>query len=534
MVSSPTKPADIASKMRLSALERLYRQSVLYGWQLRGADRSRLRAGLQDPWRGDPVRGADLIAFRIDLRDLADIHASFAWLRDLRAEGGAAARSRARDLISEWIESNQRWQLPHWQPDLTGERLAILALNYGWYGDSADEAFQAKLAKSVEMQLRSLAIDWRRMKSPDAQITALAGIALAEAALGGEAARIDALLEMLHPKLDSLVLADGGHVSRMPDRHVGLLRKLVEIRMATSHAGADATALTDVMNRMGAITRMWRHGDGRLVHFNGGGMVTAETIEETLLRAGVRGKPLQQAPYSGFLRLGSGRTVVIMDAGDPAVSPQDPDRIISLGTLGFEMSIGSTQLVVNPGQTVSDPNMLRIMSSTAAHSALGLDNQNSSNPREGRIAGISGVEVGEATGGILAVASHDGFEASHGILHHRKLYLKTGGANLRGADTLEYTGAPGEIPNLAVIRFHLHPKVTAAMLPNGSVLMKIRGSRTGWTMKADGAVAEIDNSVYFEDGIRHACQQIVLKTVIDDIRTTGSCEIRWAFTRSTQ
>ena len=209
---------------------------------------------------------------------------------------------------------------------------------------------------------RSLAIDWRWMKSPDAQITALAGIALAEAALGGEAGRIDALLELLHPKLETLVLADGGHISRMPDRHISLLRKLVEIRMATSHAGADATRLSDVMNRMGAITRLWRHGDGRLVHFNGGGLVAAETIEETLLRAGVRGKPLQQAPYSGFLRLGSGRTIVIMDVGDPAVAPQDPDRVVSLGTLGFEMSIGSTQLVVNPGQTVSDPNMLRIMS----------------------------------------------------------------------------------------------------------------------------------------------------------------------------
>ena len=67
MASSPTKPADTDPKMRLSALERLYRQSILYGWQLRGADRSRMRAGLQDPWRGDPVRGADLIAFRITL-----------------------------------------------------------------------------------------------------------------------------------------------------------------------------------------------------------------------------------------------------------------------------------------------------------------------------------------------------------------------------------------------------------------------------------------------------------------------------------
>ena len=103
------------------------------------------------------------------------------------------------------------------------------------------------------------------------------------------------------------------------------------------------------------------------------------------------------------------------------------------------------------------------------------------------MASISGVEVGEADGGVLAVATHDGFDASHGLLHHRKLYLKTGGANLRGADILEYTGAPGQIPQLALIRFHLHPRVTAAVLANGAVLMKIRGSKTGWTMKASGA-----------------------------------------------
>ena len=67
-----------------------------------------------------------------------------------------------------------------------GERLAIIAMNYGWYGDSADKTFQSRLAHSVEMQLRCLAMDWRRMRSVDQQIGALRGIALAEAALGGE------------------------------------------------------------------------------------------------------------------------------------------------------------------------------------------------------------------------------------------------------------------------------------------------------------------------------------------------------------
>jgi len=114
-----------------------------------------------------------------------------------------------------------------------------------------------------------------------------------------------------------------------------------------------------------------------------------------------------------------------------------------------------------------------VMCTTAAHSTVGLDNQNSTSLRTGRIANVSNVEVGEARGGILAVATHDGFDASHGILHHRKL----------------------------IVRFHLHPKVAAAMLSSGAVLLKIRGSRAGWTLKAQGAHLEIGNSTYFEDWI---------------------------------
>ena len=526
--------AGAAMPMRLSGLQKLYRQSGLFGWQLRGGQRDSLRPGLQDPWQGNAQRGSDIMAYRTPPANSDVAQASFGWLRDLRAEGGVEARSRARDLIIEWIDANQSWRLPDWRPDLMGERLAVIAMNYGWYGDSADEAFQSRLAHSVEMQLRCLAMDWRRMRNVDQQIGALRGLALAEAALGGDSTRIEALQDMLFPKLRAVVHDDGGHVSRMPDRHIQLMRQLVEFRMATSLAGVDGSAINESITRMGAVARMWRHGDGRIAHFNGGGGISAEAAEETLLRAGVRGKAVQQAPYCGFLRMGSGRTVVIMDAGDmvrDSMADGDTDVIAGSGTLGFEMSVGPTQLVVNSGQMMKDPTLRRVMCSTAAHSTLGLDNQNSSSSRDGRFASISDVEVGEAPGGLLAIGTHDGFERSHGILHHRKLYLKTGGSNLRGADHLEYTGAPGEIPNLAVIRFHLHPKVTAAMLPSGTVLMKIRGSRVGWTFKADGAVTEIDNSVYFEDGIRQASQQIVLKAVVSDIRTTGSHEIRWAFTR---
>ena len=519
-------------RMRLSAIDRLIRGTGLFRWQLRGGGRGSLRASLQDPWRGDLVNGRDILANRFDPASDAAYFQSFEWIRDLRVEGGSDARARARDLIANWVADNQRWQLPDWRPDIMGRRLAVLALNYGWYGHSAPEQFQIQLSAALDMQLNCLATDWRRMPSLEDQIGALRGLALAETAFGISEDRFTALMDLILPKLDSVILADGGHISRMPDRHVTLMRQLVELRIAASAAGGESSRLGDMITRMGAIIRLWRHGDGRISHFNGGGGISAEHVEETLLRAGVRGKPLQQAPYTGFLRIGSGRTLVIMDAGEPAPA-RDGREATGLGTLGFEMSVGPTQLIVNPGQMMTDPTMRRIMSSTAAHSTLGLDNQNSSSPQNGRIASISGVEVGEADGGILAVATHDGFEASHGLLHHRKLYLRTGGANLRGSDILEYTGAPGEIPQLALIRFHLHPRVTAAMLANGSVLMKVRGSKTGWTMRASGAKPEIDNSVYFEDGVRQASQQIILKAVMADIRTIGSHEVKWAFTRGT-
>ena len=528
------KAGDTSSTgtMRLSTPERLYRRSGLFRWRLRGTVRGQLRAGLQDPWHGDQALGAELSAGRALAGIAPESWAAFGWLRDLRADGGDAARTRARDLITKWIAQNQSWGLPDWRPDLMGQRLAMLAMNFGWYGESADEKFQQQLALSVEMQLRCLAIDWRRMVRIDDQVGALRGIALAEAAMGSDADRISALLDLLVPKLDALVLADGGHVSRMPDRQVTLMRRLVETRIATSLVGADDTRLSEITDRMGGVLRMWRHGDGRVAHFNGGGGIPAETVEQTLLRAGTRSKTIQQAPYTGFLRLGSGRTVVIMDAGEPVADAEG--TVSGFGTLGFEMSVGPTRLVVNSGQMMEDPTLRRVMCSTAAHSTLGLDNQNSTRLQDRRVARVSGVEVGEAQGGLLAVASHDGFEASHGIVHHRKLYLKTGGANLRGADTLEYTGAPGEIPALANIRFHLHPRVTAAQLANGAVLMKIRGSRVGWTFKASGGTVEIDNSVYFEDGVRQASQQILVKAVVGDIRTTGAHEIKWAFQRSSQ
>lgn len=536
MATTTPDMRDQSAGWTVNSVERLFRRSRLFQWQLATHDAVEIRAGLLDHWRGSASIGSAILKdARAQLGTGLSFH-TFEWLRDLRAFGGSQARAVGRNEVNDWLVANGAWHPELWRPDVMGDRLTHLAAAYGWFGESATASFQTRLAHSLSVQAKCLALDWRRMTSVSAKLRALRGLASAEAVLGSTPDQMTALLDLALPIVQSVLNPDGGHISRMPDRQITMLRHLIELRTAAAFSGVAADSrLEELITRMGTMCRMWRNADGQLAHFNGGGALSREVIEETLVRAGPRGKVLQQAPYTGFLRFSTGRSMVIMDAGSPpsAVSESDGERrITGLGTLSFEFNVGQTPLVVNAGQTASDPQFNRLLCSTSAHSTLALDDHNSSDLGANRIAQISGVEVGPATGGILAEASHDGYEASHGILHHRQVFLATGGGNLRGSDRLEYTGAPGEIPRQGVIRFHLHPKVSAAMLGNGRVLMKIRGSRAGWIFKAGNAAVSLDNSVYFEGGVRSSCQQIVLRTPLNGIRSVGEHLVKWAFQRN--
>ena len=513
---------------RIGKFEQLFRKTSLFNWSLAGSPAYRLSHMVPDYWRGSASLGSRIMTSNTNWRSDSRDFDQFEWLRDLRAFGGSQARRRARQLVESWINNNNDWRASSWQPDIMGQRIANLVFCYDWYASSAPEDFQTKLSRTIVRQAHCLAMDWPRLYDQTSQLTALKGLFVGQSAFGTKPDNLAALLDLVLPLVDEVTHADGGHRSRMPDIHLKLLRDLVEIRTAASSSGVEtAPKLNKKIAQMASICRMWRHADGQFARFNGAGMMATEKIEETLARSGQRGKVLQQAPLSGFFRFSSGRSTVIMDTG----APQTSAAITGYGTLAFEFAVGQNLLVINPGQTATDPHLQRLLCSTKAHSTLSIDGQDTSNPDENRIAKVSNLEIGPAEGGLLAVAAHDGYGPSHGILHHRHLFLATGGGNLRGADILDYTGAPGEIPRLAEVRFHLHPRVTAAMLRDQRILLKIRGNRSGWVFRSNAATT-LDNSLFFQGTNRMNCQQIVASLALADLRTVGSVTVKWAFTRS--
>lgn len=520
-----------SSDWQITRTERLVKQSAVYRWQLRGPLPDWPSAKLMDPWQGRAMRGSQLVQGGLSQMLKDDAYHNFGWLRDIRDYGGAAGRSLAREHIEKWCRTHSNWHEGLYRPDRLGIRLSHLFFTLSWFGESASDEFQDLLLKSLSFQTKSLSLDWQRLEDVNKQIPALKGLFIAQVMLHRQDKDVASLRDIILQKAKSLLHPDWGHKSRAPEAHMQLLKHLIEVRQASNlFDSAPNLPLDEIITNMGNLMKLWRHQNGEFVHFQGAGKSSAAEIEDVLKRCGPKGKITPQAPHTGYLRLSAARNVIIMDAGSPTPHLHDAS---CASTLAFEFSVGNARFIVSAGQYAADKRLGAVLRKTAAHSALTLDGIDSSDASQDRIAKIFDVEAGPAEKGMLAKASHNGYQQSHGILHHRQIYLTSSGDNLRGADRLEYTGDPGEIPSMAEIRFHLHPKVSAAMLGDNRVLLKIQGQKAGWIFKSKGGTPRLEPSLYFDNGRRTSCQQIVLRVPLSQIRNVGEIDARWAFMKST-
>jgi len=472
--TATASPDETIKRWRLSKFEILYRQSWLFRWQLNEAEAASPLPVFVDPWRGNPQNGALIAQGTLPYEFSSETFARFDWIRDLRDYGGSRARMTARALISRWLDDYKNWSFVQWRPDLIAIRLTNLALTYGWFGQSADEDFQTVLKQMMTIQFRCLSLDWQRLASPFDQLVALSGLVMSQVALNlpmqsqKGTKDITALLDLIVPKVKGQLNPDGGHKSRQPETNLALLRLLLECRVAMAHIGVtDRPDLAEITLRMAAITKMWRHGTGEFAHFHYAGRIPAQDIEQVIARCAIKGRVTSVAEDTGFVRLSAARSLVIMDTG--VCKPARTESSISelhppASVFAFEFSVSNHQFIVNSGQTSPEPRLNRALCQTAAHSCLTLDGLDNHRPHANLPAAILNLEVSTAEDGFLIEGLHDGYVKSHGILHKRQLFLAKSGSSLRGRDKLSYTGAPGEIPSEALIRFHLHPRVSGAKL----------------------------------------------------------------------
>src|SRR3546814_15016312 len=123
-----------------------------------------------------------------------------------------------------------------------------------------------------------------------------------------------------------------------------VLRDLVDVRSALLAAGESLpTFLLAGIDRAAPFLRMLRHNDGGLGLFNGSGEGEGWLVDMLLAQADARGRAPTSAPQSGFDRIVSTRTTVLMDTGTPPQAALDIHP--QAGTLPPPLSAGKERSI---------------------------------------------------------------------------------------------------------------------------------------------------------------------------------------------
>ncbi len=496
---------------------------------------------VRDPWPGEPARGAALLRGELSvLGSTASLrpegfcatgvtaalrrHAhGFAWLRDLRALGTDAARTRARALVQAWFAAGQSDPLAS-AADVAGCRVAAWLGHYDFFAASADDSFRQRLMARLVGDARALAALLPPEEQDARALTALKGLIAAAVAMPEHAAFLSRALRVLIQEIGRQILADGSHCERSPAMLVSALQDLIEIRILLQAAAvATPPPLASAIERMTQALRTLRHGDGGLALFNGSKELDPVLIDLVQNQAGRIGRGPAPGTAGGFERMQAGRTVLVVDCAVPAAAKLD--RTAHAGTLAFELSIGRDRVITNVGASpAAGPEWQQATRATAAHSTLVLADTSSSEVREsglGRRPEKVEVQRQEANGAHWLEASHDGWKRPFGALHRRRLYLAESGEDVRGEDSIE-----AATPQPYTVRFHLHPAVDASLQQDGeAVLLRLSGG-SFWRLRADGAKMTIEESIYLGGAEPRRAEQVVLTGHQD-----APQHVKWAVTK---
>jgi uncharacterized heparinase superfamily protein len=469
----------------------------------------------------------------------------FGWLKDLAVHGEPGAWEALR-LTLAWRRLFGRWNRFSWAPEIIERRVFNLACAIRAISGPASDAEAGQIAADLARQARYLL----RLNEGAARAAERAtAAALAGAALGGVAGErlLDRALDRLAHLLPQTVAQDGGHASRSPQAGLELYFDLCALDGALVQRGIAAPdEMARALDRLAAAARFFTLADGRLAAFQGGEALSPAYIAAARAQDAADEREVPAA-RGGYHRLEGRALQVAADAGAPA--PGAWSQAACAQPLAIEVLAGGKRLIVGSGWSpgASGPQALRLVdgASTASVSDAACGAPLSGfaahilGPRLRDAYAVTETRRHEAKGAVWLELAHDGWNRRYGLRHERRLYLDIAADELRGEDSLvplagargagnrgaANSGANGRRFVPFVVRFHLHPQVSALIARDKkSVLLKAEGEESGWWLRNDALEVALEASTYHQDGRTRHGQQIVLR---GQARLDAGAKVRW-------
>lgn len=328
-------------------------------------------------------------------------------------------------LIYRWIDENPAPSGSGWEPYPLSLRLTNWVKFALTESEGGGGKFQASIAQQTDWLLRTL--EWHILGNhlfANAKALIFASLVL-DGNLRDRALRVG--LRIARAETKEQFLNDGGHFELSPMYHSIVLEDVLDLLnvlplFEDETANKYARRLESLVPKSLAWLLAMTHPDGQIALFNDASFDIAPAPKELVEYAGRLGLfPEERSNVtelactsmseSGYVRLENGPAVAILDCAEVGASYLPGHA--HADTLSFELSVHGSRLIVNGGTSAYGLGPLRLAQrSTAAHSTVVIDGQNSSDVWSGFRVGKRAKSFGLSSF-VDPISKMLGVEASH-------------------------------------------------------------------------------------------------------------------------
>jgi uncharacterized heparinase superfamily protein len=449
---------------------------------------------------------------------------------DLVARGAPERFARHATFLARWLAENPPGEGTAWEPYPVSIRIVNWVKWFLRVADAERAPIAPQLRDSLSTQSRYLRtrIEFHLLGNhvwANAKALIFAGAYFH----GAEAHQwLREGLRLFEHESQEQILADGGHFERSPAYHAILLEDVLDLINLTGAIPEPFEAsfrarLTLVAHAMLHWLRVMTHPDGQVAFFNDAAFGMAARYKELAEYARQLGvaldsaslAPVEELPSSGYVRLASGRAVLLCDVAElgPAYQPGHAHA----DTLSFELSLSGQRVLVNSGTSLYEagPERLR-QRSTAAHNTVLVDDTDSSEVWAAfRVARRAHpLDLGVTQGAQLVIrCAHDGYRHLPGRPIHRRLWqLDTTGLTI--IDRVE-----GGFRR-AQARYHLHPLVSVEAPAEGTLGLVLPGGHRVCLRVEGGTLGVEETTWHSEFGATESNRCVRVEFCGTEVKTT--------------
>ena len=432
-----------------------------------------------------------------------------------------------QSIIEEWIEKNQNYNTSTWQTDILSKRIISWIANTKLTFDQSDIKYKNKFNFSINKQVNHLINEISKSQSVDNKLLGCSAIIITGLSYQNEKF-LNYGLELLRKIIINSFDNEYFPKTRSIRQLNFYLKYFVLVRELLKESFNDIPEyLDEIIFYLGkSYTVFSKLGQSLL--FNGNHQNDLSDFNKYLKMYKYKFENINNE-VGGYAVLKNKNSILAMDIGDPP--PSKFSYNYQSGALSFEFIYKDRKLISNSGYFQDYKNKLNLISkSTAAHSALVIDNHSSCSFRNEKeykkvIYGlkVSDKNVVNENNYWLIKASHNGFLKKFGILHERSLEFFAEKNKLIGTDKLV---SKNKLDSKKYdIRFHMEPGVKLTKtLNNKTILIQIENS--GWRFSTNCEIINIESGIYFGNkNLTYENQNICLSGKIKVI----SQEIKWVF-----